>query len=171
MRLIDADALIRKVRFLTLRDGKEIEIHYVEAERIDSAPTIDAVPVTRCRDCRYFYQRENTTRGWCELFQHGCPNADDYCSDAERREERKMNKYQRAIETLKNEYDAFYFENKYGEGTHPEEFATLSELEGELVPNAIGWIRNCYDCYYQHELDEDSAFAYLEKIAAEREEE
>lgn len=45
MRLIDADKLIRTVRFLTLRDGKEIEIHYVEVERIDSAPTIDAVPV------------------------------------------------------------------------------------------------------------------------------
>lgn len=82
-----------------------------------------------------------------------------------------MNKYQRAIETLKNEYDAFYFENKYGEGTHPEEFKILEELEGDLVPNAIGWIRNCYDCYYKHELDEDSAFAYLEKIAAEKGEE
>ena len=46
MRLIDADALIRTVRFLTLRDGEEIEIHYVEAERIDSAPTIDAIPVS-----------------------------------------------------------------------------------------------------------------------------
>ena len=46
MRLIDADKLIRTVRFLTLRDGKEIEIHYVEVERIDSAPTIDAVPVS-----------------------------------------------------------------------------------------------------------------------------
>ena len=46
MRLIDADALIRTARFLTLRDGKEIEIHYVEAERIDSAPTIDAIPVS-----------------------------------------------------------------------------------------------------------------------------
>lgn len=45
MRLIDADKLIRTVRFLTLRDGKEIEIHYVEAERIDSAPTIDAIPI------------------------------------------------------------------------------------------------------------------------------
>lgn len=49
MRLIDADKLIRTVRFLTLRDGKEIEIHYVEVERIDSAPTIDAVPVEYIR--------------------------------------------------------------------------------------------------------------------------
>ncbi len=82
-----------------------------------------------------------------------------------------MNKYQRAIETLKNEYDAFYFENKYGEGTHPEEFKLLSELEGDLVQNALGWIRDCYDCYYRNELDEDNAFTYLEKIAAERGEE
>lgn len=49
MRLIDADKLIRTVRFLTLRDGKEIEIHYVEAERIDSAPTINAEPIKRGR--------------------------------------------------------------------------------------------------------------------------
>lgn len=50
MRLIDADKLIRTVRFLTLRDGKEIEIHYVKVERIDSAPTIDAVPVDWLRE-------------------------------------------------------------------------------------------------------------------------
>lgn len=157
MRLIDADALIRTVRFLTLRDGEEIEIHYVKAERIDSAPTIDAVPVE-----------------WIKKFMSRCLAIEqDAIGEMvkEWTERRKMNKYQRAIEKLKNEYDAFYLENKYGKGTHPEEFATLSELEGELVPNAIGWIRNCYDCYYQHELDEDSAFAYLEKIAAERKEE
>lgn len=81
-----------------------------------------------------------------------------------------MNKYQRALEALKYEYDAFYFENKYGECTHSEEFKILSELNGELVPNALAWIRNCYDCYYHYELDEDSAFAYLEKIAAETQE-
>ncbi len=76
-----------------------------------------------------------------------------------------MNKYQKALRTLKNEYDAFYFENKYGEGTHPEEFKIIAELKGEYVTDAIGWIKNCYDCYYRYELDENSAFAYLEKIA------
>lgn len=81
-----------------------------------------------------------------------------------------MNKYIEALNTLMNEYDAYYFENSYGEGTHPKEFEILSELEGDLVPNAIGWIRNCYDCYYKHELDEDSAFAYLKALAERKEE-
>lgn len=84
-----------------------------------------------------------------------------------------MNKYQKAIKTLKIEYDAFYFENKYGGCTHPEEFKILSELEGEFIPNALAWIRDCYDCYYYYllEVNDDNAFAYLEKIAADKEEE
>ena len=83
-----------------------------------------------------------------------------------------MNKYIKALETLKNEYDAFYFENKYGEGTHPKEFEILSELKGDFVPNAIGWIKNCYDCYYKEvlEINEDSAFAYLMYLAERKEE-
>ena len=80
-----------------------------------------------------------------------------------------MNKYQKALETLKHEYDAYYFENKYGGCTHPEEFRILEELTGELVPNALKWIRARYDCFYMNELDQNSAFAYLEKIAQEAE--
>lgn len=76
-----------------------------------------------------------------------------------------MNKYIEALNTLKNEYDAYYFENKYGSCTHPREFEILYTLRGDLVPNAIGWIKNCYDCYYKNELTEESAFAYLESLA------
>lgn len=80
-----------------------------------------------------------------------------------------MNKYEKALDTLENEYDAFYFENKYGEGTHPEEFKLLYELQGSLVTNALGWIRCCYDCYYKHEvMAADSAFGYLKKLAREQ---
>lgn len=83
-----------------------------------------------------------------------------------------MNKYQKAIETLKNEYDAFYFENKYGECTHQKEFDLLAELEGDLVPNALRWIRECYDCYYKEllEINEDNAFDYLGHLAERKEE-
>ncbi len=78
-----------------------------------------------------------------------------------------MNKYIEALNTLKNEYDAYLIENKYGGGTHPEEFKLLYELimDGPLAINAIGWIKNCYDCYYKNELTEESAFAYLESLA------
>ncbi len=50
MRLIDADALKRRaitVRFF----GKDIMM--VPTAEIDDAPTIDAVAVVRCKDCRY----------------------------------------------------------------------------------------------------------------------
>ena len=83
MRLIDADKLIRTVRFLTLRDGKEIEIHYVEAERIDSAPTIEAVPV-------------EFIRHWIHALNHGRRNGKVWAAmvlqallDAWAREERR----------------------------------------------------------------------------------
>lgn len=50
MRLIDADALKRRaitVRFF----GKDIMM--VSTSEIDDAPTIDAVEVVRCKDCRH----------------------------------------------------------------------------------------------------------------------
>lgn len=47
-------------------------------EELDSAPTIDAVPVVRCKDCKYFKTRL-------------CENEDNYddwfCADGERRDE------------------------------------------------------------------------------------
>ena len=39
--------------------------------------------------------------------------------------------YLNAVDKLENEYDAFYFENKYGEGTHSKEFELLKNLKGE----------------------------------------
>ncbi len=72
--------------------------------------------------------------------------------------------YLEAVDKLENEYDAFYIENKYGDGTHKKEFELLAKLKGEKVLNALNWIRNCYDCYYKHENGEDSPFEYLRKV-------
>lgn len=77
-----------------------------------------------------------------------------------------MNKEEmlKAVDELENEYDAYYMMNKYGDkNTHAKQFEMLSTLKGELVPNALGWIRHCYDCYYKHENSEDSPFNYLRK--------
>ena len=46
MRLIDADALMEKAN----SDGA---YGYVDAKQISEAPTVDAVPVVRCRECKY----------------------------------------------------------------------------------------------------------------------
>ena len=54
MRLIDADALHRKVKMETNPYGKptiDYDSGVKVLEWIDKAPTIDAVEVVRCKDC------------------------------------------------------------------------------------------------------------------------
>lgn len=65
MRLIDADALVKEVLGMRYTEeapsiiftpaGQEIFNSGVEAASfaISDAPTIDAVPVVRCKDCQY----------------------------------------------------------------------------------------------------------------------
>ena len=47
-RLIDANALIKEA----YADGA---YGYVDAEQIANAPTVDAVEVVRCKDCKRFH--------------------------------------------------------------------------------------------------------------------
>lgn len=79
----------------------------------------------------------------------------------------------KAIDTLYNEYDAFYMLNTLGDiddNTHKEEFKMLSELKGERVDSALNWIRFCYDCYYKNEYTgEETAFAYLRQAINQQE--
>lgn len=49
MRLIDADKLERQEYW-----GNERCFDYVDAEDIDNAPTVDAVPVVRCKGCMHY---------------------------------------------------------------------------------------------------------------------
>lgn len=77
MRLIDADALTRHKQLEAMGNGKYEDVEVVYANDIDNAPTIDAVPVVRCKDCI----------GW---INHVCSNTtditnfDDFCSYGER---------------------------------------------------------------------------------------
>lgn len=48
MRLIDADALLDDCTF----SSKELETFI--REFINDAPTVDAVPVVRCKDCKWW---------------------------------------------------------------------------------------------------------------------
>lgn len=63
MRLIDADALVE-------RSGEPCHSFL---DVIESMPTIDAVPVVRCKDCTWFFH------GFCVRFD---PDVmpDDFCS-------------------------------------------------------------------------------------------
>ena len=52
MRLIDADALVE--RMATVYHDTDLRAHYTEIMRaIMEQPTVDAVPVVRCKDCVY----------------------------------------------------------------------------------------------------------------------
>ena len=53
MRLIDADALKKRaIRVSTVKEHCYMKA--VGTHEIDKAPTIDAVPVVRCKDCKHW---------------------------------------------------------------------------------------------------------------------
>ena len=86
MRLIDADAL-KTIRSIQSADYNSIETiqHW-----IDNAPTIDAVPVVRCKDCKRseWYTGANR-KHLCYCIEHGSSghNENDYCSYGERKDD------------------------------------------------------------------------------------
>lgn len=81
MRLIDADELKKKlfVFDMEFHDGHHQKYYVYKEKDVDDAPTIDAVPVVRCKDCA---KREycRTTNVWATV-----PDDDWFCADAERR--------------------------------------------------------------------------------------
>lgn len=81
MRLIDADELMEKYHKTPVWDS------WVE---INNAPTIDAVPVVRCKDCKHEIStadiRARTGSYWCNYKLQPC-DADDFCSYGKRKEE------------------------------------------------------------------------------------
>ena len=107
MRLIDADALRdalgitgaketckgcqynKRFNFACNTDDAPSFAYVCEA--IDDAPTVDAVPVIRCKDCKYYrdgdcwHEREDDRWIYYRSVINE-PNPDDYCSLAERKE-------------------------------------------------------------------------------------
>ena len=90
MRLIDADAFVNMQMF-----DPEHEEWYTERMTIEECldryadegcpPTIDAVEVVRCKECRYL--KHDADYQWCGMIGVGCEKVDDdYCSYGERRE-------------------------------------------------------------------------------------
>lgn len=99
MRLIDADALIEQFNekcdiATALVDEKTAERFHtfcVLADAVEDAPTIDAVPVVRCKDCEYWECGPDTKgeiykKYLCDAFECGT-TAYDFCSYGERRSE------------------------------------------------------------------------------------
>ena len=79
MRLIDADAL---KEYAT---GGVTSVGLLTLAEIDTAPTIDAVPVVRCGECKQYKSTSNGLR-YCGYTMLGkCTKPDDFCSYGERR--------------------------------------------------------------------------------------
>ena len=81
MRLIDADALKeRAIRVSTVKEHCYFKA--VGTREIDKAPTIDAVPVVRCKDCKHYSRDEMFGVGYC----YGAEKKPvDFCSYGERK--------------------------------------------------------------------------------------
>lgn len=81
MRLIDADAMIEDA--FTIADETSIIIK----DCCDAQPTVDAVPVIRCKDCKHWYEkyRHGVDMSACKR-AIGYFGANDYCSRAERKD-------------------------------------------------------------------------------------
>lgn len=74
MRLIDAEVLEEQFGIS--------DADILAKEEIQFAPTVDAVVVTRCKDCRS-YNKPKT--GWCEVHLDR-EHPDDFCSYGKRKD-------------------------------------------------------------------------------------
>ncbi len=80
MRLIDADKLDWWYKGRNIRHV------------IDDAPTVDAVPVVRCKDCKWFADNNDGEWYGCQMFHvvlntpEDAPKPNDFCSYGERKD-------------------------------------------------------------------------------------
>lgn len=91
MRLIDADALIEehcKGCHKDIQDGCKTDPVCATLMWFEDAPTIDAVPVVRCKDCEHWNEDALAcdTLPWVNSSEHANWYADDFCSYGERKE-------------------------------------------------------------------------------------
>ena len=96
MRLIDADALASALNNGRLKEqtGRAVPFNAGVAfalTMVEYAPTIDAVPVVRCKDCKcsnvYQVDSDFKMERWCDGgFIPKSVQDDDYCSWGERKD-------------------------------------------------------------------------------------
>ena len=84
MRLIDADFVLEHTKPYELSDedwsvtgGTAIRLIH---NAIDGAPTIDAVPVVRCKDCKYFGLNDENVPYCLNRFGLDDPEPNGFCN-------------------------------------------------------------------------------------------
>ena len=92
MRLIDADALEAKLEEqrklyidMDMKGAEHLLVHDV-LHHVWEAPTIDAVQVIRCKDCRWWTKQEKSIQGRCAL-TGTYPTGGWYCGTGERKDD------------------------------------------------------------------------------------
>lgn len=83
MRLIDADALMKHA---DLKEWGLTKALWINAEVFRNAPTVDAVEVVRCKDCKHAEFSE-AGMTYCPGIIGSWVEDDWFCADGERREE------------------------------------------------------------------------------------
>lgn len=83
MRLIDADKIqYTSIAHLASYPVAPSPCDTVMRAEINAIPTVDAVPVIRCKDCKWYYG------DYCGGFGDGAFTSEDgFCHNAERKEE------------------------------------------------------------------------------------
>lgn len=89
MRTIDADDILKadenSDKVLVLGSGKTLEIAYaLLKKKVADAPTVDAVPVVRCKDCKDWGPGTGGIPICWETYEPMPP--DGFCSIGERKE-------------------------------------------------------------------------------------
>ena len=90
-RLIDANALLERMSVVTTDDTCPLHIAATIDQEIELAPTVDAVEVVRCKDCKYWHEEI----AWCDQHSHfdkdewNMFDKDDFCSWGERKDNEK----------------------------------------------------------------------------------
>lgn len=95
MRLIDADALIEKFNekanmaecLVDERTAERFATFCALSDAVEQMPTVDAVPVIRCKDCKFRYWDDWLEEYFCQCYaEYMQVLPDDFCSNAERKE-------------------------------------------------------------------------------------
>ena len=91
MRLIDADiadVVIIYDKSNELIPASEVR-EYIKRQKafLDKFPTIDAVPVVRCRECKYRFKNNGHSKDGCPIIDANIwMDDDDFCSHGERKD-------------------------------------------------------------------------------------
>lgn len=95
MRLIDADALLRKWQdVLNEKADEKGTVAYITFElfidRLKEEPTIDAVPVVRCEDCKRMTRQIGLGTRYCKVWSNFNGMGDEgFCNYGERKTDEK----------------------------------------------------------------------------------